>query len=83
MADKFAAQGYLVAIPDLFHGEPVAPDAFFGGKADLPEWLKSHGTESVDPVVDVIIEYLKNTLKVKKLAGVGYCFGAKVCVHIV
>jgi dienelactone hydrolase len=78
MADKFAAQGYLIAVPDLFQGDPVAPDAFFGGKVDLPKWLNNHGTTGVDPVVDVIVDHLKNNLKVNKLAGVGYCFGAKV-----
>jgi dienelactone hydrolase len=81
MADKFSAQGYLVAVPDLFHGDPVVPDAFYGGKIDLPEWLKNHGTSSVDPVADVLVDHLKNTLKIEKLAGVGYCFGAKVCIH--
>jgi dienelactone hydrolase len=81
MADNFSAQGYLVAVPDLFHGDAVVPDAFLGGKFDLPEWLKNHGTSSVDPVADVIIDHLKNTLKVEKLAGIGYCFGAKVCVR--
>jgi dienelactone hydrolase len=45
---------------------------------DLPQWLTRHPTTAVDPIADVVIDHLKNNLKLKKLAGVGYCFGAKV-----
>lgn len=78
MADDFAAQGYLTVVPDLFHGDALSPESYFSGKVDLPQWLTHHDTTTVDPVVDVVIDHLKNTLKFKKLAGVGYCFGAKV-----
>jgi len=78
MADHFAAKGYLTVVPDLFHGDSLNPDNFFGGKVDLPEWLTRHDTATVDPVVDIVIDHLKNSLKVKKLAGVGYCIGGKV-----
>jgi dienelactone hydrolase len=78
MADDFAAQGYLTVVPDLFNGDSLNPDNFFGGKVDLPQWLTHHPTTNVDPIADVVIDHLKTNLKVKKLAGVGYCFGAKV-----
>jgi len=76
----FAAQGYLTVIPDFFDGDALNPEAFFGGKVDLPEWLTRHSTTAVDPIADIVIDYLKNVLKVKKLAGVGYCIGGKVYI---
>lgn len=78
MADDFAAQGYLTVVPDLFHGDSLSPEPFFNGKVDLAEWLTHHDTTTVDPVADIVVGHLKDTLKVKKLASVGYCFGAKV-----
>jgi Dienelactone hydrolase family len=82
MADDFAAQGYLVVVPDLFNGDPLSPESFFGGQVDLSEWLTHHDTTTVDPITDVVIDHLKTILKVEKVAGVGYCFGAKVTTPI-
>ena len=78
MADDFAAQGYVTIVPDLFNGDALNPEQFFNGKVDLRQWLTRHDPTTVDPIADIIIDHLKNTLMVKKLAGVGYCFGAKV-----
>ncbi|KAE9374664.1 dienelactone hydrolase family protein [Stipitochalara longipes BDJ] len=77
MADDFAAQGFLTVVPDLFNGDPLSPEPFYSGKVDFPAWLARHDTTTVDPIANVVVDHLKNTLKVKKLAGVGYCFGGK------
>jgi dienelactone hydrolase len=40
IADQFAANGYLVVMPDLFGGDPIPlnrPDGF-----DLMKWLNGH-----------------------------------------
>jgi dienelactone hydrolase len=78
IADRFASHGYLTVVPDLFKGNAINPAEFASGHFDLQEWLTHHGTESVDPIVEILLDYLKNDLKVEKLAGVGYCFGGKV-----
>lgn len=78
MADDFAAQGYLTVVPDLLHGDALDPEAFYGGKVDFGPWLARHDPTTVDPIADTVIDHLKNALKVKSVAGVGYCFGAKV-----
>lgn len=49
------------------------------GKADLVAWLPKHQTGAVDPVVEKTIKYVRETLGVKKIGAVGYCFGGKVC----
>lgn len=47
------------------------------------KWLTSSGPsgghtfKQVDPIVTAVIKDLKGSLGVKRLASVGYCFGAK------
>ena len=38
---------------------------------------KGHGIDQIDPIISRVISYLKSELGVKKLGGVGYCYGAK------
>ena len=40
LADKIAAAGFFVVVPDFFHGDPYPNDDFSG----IPIWLKEHGT---------------------------------------
>ncbi|PSK56959.1 Protein AIM2 [Elsinoe australis] len=78
IADQFAENGYFVAMPDLFHGDPLQvnrPPDF-----DIMGWLKGppgHLPNRVDPVVEASIKELREKHGVKKLGAVGYCFGAK------
>lgn len=79
LADEFAKSGYLTVIPDLFQGDQISVADMESGKADLPAWLPKHQPANVDPVVEASIKYVRETLGVKKVGAVGYCFGAKVC----
>lgn len=75
IADQYAANGYFVVVPDLFNGNAVPvniPEGF-----DLPGWLKNYTPKQLDPLVDAVVKELKGKLGVKRLGGVGYCFGAK------
>ncbi|OQD74629.1 hypothetical protein PENDEC_c010G06442 [Penicillium decumbens] len=81
LADEFANNGYLTIIPDLFQGDQISLEAMESGKADLPAWLPKHQADNVEPVVDKTIKYLRETLGVKKIGAVGYCFGAKYVVR--
>ena len=82
IADRFAANGYFVVMPDLFHGDPVPlnrPDTY-----DLLAWLRGapgHMTERVDPVVDAVLGSMREFYGCKRIGGVGYCFGAKYVVR--
>lgn len=49
-----------------------------GGKVDLPNWIGKHQPPQVEPVIESTIKHLRQDLGVKKIGGVGYCFGGKV-----
>ncbi|KAL2376458.1 hypothetical protein RJZ90_007500 [Blastomyces dermatitidis] len=76
VADDFAARGYLVVIPDLFHGNALTMNQVMSG-IDIMAWLKDYTTEAVDPIAAATIKYVRETLSIKRVASVGYCFGAK------
>jgi dienelactone hydrolase len=79
IADQFAANGYLTIIPDLFHGDPIPLNR--PAEFDFMVWRKGHGVERVDPIVEASIKELRGKYGVKKIGGVGYCFGAKSVVR--
>ncbi|KAJ5570620.1 uncharacterized protein N7459_010050 [Penicillium hispanicum] len=77
LADEFANNGYLTIIPDLFHGDQISVSDMESGKADLGAWIPKHQPANIDPIVEASIKYARETLGVKKVGAVGYCFGAK------
>lgn len=81
IADEYANNGYLTIIPDIFQGDQISLSDMQSGKADLPSWFPNHQPANVEPVVESTIKYARETLGVKKIGAVGYCFGAKVCTY--
>ncbi|KFX92604.1 hypothetical protein V490_05299 [Pseudogymnoascus sp. VKM F-3557] len=81
VADSFALRGFLTIVPDILDGDTLSLDDFDNGGVDVPGWLPKHLPEVVDPIVDKIIKHLRETLKVQKIAGVGYCYGARYVVR--
>ncbi|KAJ4359240.1 hypothetical protein N0V95_002321 [Ascochyta clinopodiicola] len=80
IADQFAANGYFTIIPDVFNGNTVPLNP--GPDFDFPTWraTKMPREATVDPIYATIIKHLRGELGVKRLGGVGYCFGGKyVC----
>jgi dienelactone hydrolase len=76
IADQFAANGYFVAVPDLFNDDPILLNR--PANFDFMKWLNSgHTSKEVDPITEAVIKDLRSSYGVKKLGGVGYCFGAK------
>ncbi|EPS29102.1 hypothetical protein PDE_04051 [Penicillium oxalicum 114-2] len=83
IADQLAANGYLVVMPDLFHGDPIPlnrPADF-----DLMAWLKGppgHLPPRVEPVVKAVLAEMKTKLGCEKIGAVGYCFGGKYAIRL-
>ncbi|KXG53223.1 Dienelactone hydrolase [Penicillium griseofulvum] len=80
LADEFANNGYLTIIPDIFQGDAINVNDMVTGKANLPAWLPNHQPAHVEPPIVSTLKYIRETLGVKKVGAVGYCFGGKyVC----
>ncbi|CAJ1941218.1 unnamed protein product [Sphenostylis stenocarpa] len=78
IADKVAANGYFVVVPDFFNGEPYNPENV---NRRFAVWLKDHdpgkGIETAKPV----IEALKS--KGASAVGVaGFCWGARTVTNL-
>ncbi|KAI9762561.1 MAG: hypothetical protein M4579_000364 [Chaenotheca gracillima] len=79
IADQFAANGYFCLIPDLFNGDPVPLNK--PGDFDIFKWLEAgHKPENVEPIITAVIKALRNEMGVKRIGGVGYCFGGKYVI---
>ncbi|GLT70973.1 hypothetical protein SLA2020_430190 [Shorea laevis] len=57
IADKVAAAGFYVVVPDSMHGEPFSYD---NADRPLPVWLKDHGTDKGFEEAKPIIEAVKS-----------------------
>ncbi|EXB95848.1 hypothetical protein L484_010047 [Morus notabilis] len=78
LADKIAAAGFFVAVPDFFHGDPfVAGDA----SRPLPVWLKDHGTDKGFEEAKPVTEDLKSK-GFSAIGAAGFCWGGKVVVEL-
>ncbi|BBG93288.1 hypothetical protein Prudu_001257 [Prunus dulcis] len=55
LADKIAAAGFIVVLPDFFNGDP-----FDGNLASLPVWIKAHGVDKTIEDAKPVIEALKS-----------------------
>ncbi|KAK9469479.1 dienelactone hydrolase [Lipomyces arxii] len=81
LSDNFAKQGFLTLLPNLFYDDPAPypPTNTFV----MPDWLKAHGPEVTEPIIEKTIAYCKaNFPSVSAFYAVGYCYGAKYVVRL-
>ncbi|KAK9281772.1 hypothetical protein L1049_004678 [Liquidambar formosana] len=78
LADKVAASGFYVLVPDFFYGDPYVPD-----NADKPisVWRESHGTDKGFEDAKPVIAALKSK-GISAIGAAGFCWGAKVVVEL-
>ncbi|XP_027332259.1 endo-1,3;1,4-beta-D-glucanase-like [Abrus precatorius] len=72
LADKVAAAGYYVVVPDFFNGDPIDLEDV---NRPLPVWLKDHEPEKGFEAAKPIIEALKSK-GASAVGAVGFCWGA-------
>ncbi len=81
VSDRFAAEGYVVIVPELFHR--TAPPGFEGSYTDFAA-LKAHyeavTTETAEADLRSAYEWLSSNTKVKAdaISSVGFCMGGRV-----
>ncbi|EPS69745.1 hypothetical protein M569_05020 [Genlisea aurea] len=76
LADKIGDAGFFAVVPDLFRGDPFAPE-----KSGLGDWIKGHGTDKGFEDAKPVVEALK-AKGVAKIGAAGFCWGAKVVVEL-
>ncbi|XP_030922867.1 endo-1,3;1,4-beta-D-glucanase-like [Quercus lobata] len=78
LADKVAASGFYVVVPDFFHGEPFVLD---NANRPIQVWLKDHGPDKGFEEAKPVIEALRSK-GVSAVGAAGFCWGAKVVVEL-
>ncbi|KAF8401627.1 hypothetical protein HHK36_012573 [Tetracentron sinense] len=78
LADKVAAAGFLVVVPDFFYGDPYVLD---NNQKNRTDWKKAHGTDKGFEDAKPVISALKSK-GVSAIGAAGFCWGAKVVVQL-
>ncbi|CAK9161885.1 unnamed protein product [Ilex paraguariensis] len=75
LADKVAAAGFLVVVPDFFYGDP------YDVNKDLQSWIKSHAVDKGFEDAKTIISALK-IRGVSDVGAAGFCWGGMVAAKL-
>ncbi|KAH6816505.1 alpha/beta-Hydrolases superfamily protein [Perilla frutescens var. frutescens] len=75
LADKVAASGFLVVVPDLFHGDP------FSFEKPREAWASAHTPDKGCEDAKNVVEALKSR-GVAKVGAAGFCWGGMVVVRL-
>ncbi|MCL7046016.1 hypothetical protein MKW94_005657 [Papaver nudicaule] len=68
LADKVAAAGYYVVVPNFFHGDPFTPDK------TMITWYQSHLAEDAAKEAKPVIEALRSK-GISAIGAAGICWG--------
>ncbi|KAI8561433.1 hypothetical protein RHMOL_Rhmol04G0339200 [Rhododendron molle] len=78
LADKCAAAGYLVVVPDFLHGDPFDKS---NPNRTFQAWSDAHPIDKATETAISVVEALK-AKGVSKIGCAGFCWGAKVVVKL-
>ncbi|KAF3489513.1 hypothetical protein F2Q69_00053648 [Brassica cretica] len=78
LADKVAASGFYVVVPDYFYGDPYDPSH---QDRPVPVWIKDHGPDKGFEDTKPVLEAIKNK-GITAIGAAGMCWGGKVVVEL-
>ncbi|CDY18109.1 BnaA01g23700D [Brassica napus] len=78
LADKVAASGFYVVVPDYFYGDPYDPSH---QDRSVPIWIKDHGPDKGFEDTKPVLEAIKNK-GITAIGAAGMCWGGKVVVEL-
>jgi len=78
LADKVAANGFLVVVPDFFYGDPLD---LGNPNVDWQSWLKIHGVDKGCEDAKLVISDLRSK-GVTSIGAAGFCWGGVVVVKL-
>ncbi|KAG4977595.1 hypothetical protein JHK82_036863 [Glycine max] len=79
LADKVAAAGFLVVVPDLLYGDYIVD--LNNPQFDRESWRKAHGKDKACEDTKPLISALKSK-GVKSIGAAGFCWGGVVVVKL-
>ncbi|KAL2621603.1 hypothetical protein R1flu_001808 [Riccia fluitans] len=80
LADRTAAKGFFVVVPDVFHGDPFVPADPTNPMASAPAWMAKHDPTDLSDV-KAIIKQLKEQ-GIQKIGATGFCWGGKMAITL-
>ncbi|XP_009799861.1 endo-1,3;1,4-beta-D-glucanase-like, partial [Nicotiana sylvestris] len=78
LADKVAAAGYYVVVPEFLYGDPYNPE---NTEKPLSIWIQSHGTDKGFEDAKKVVAALKDK-GISAIGAAGFCWGAKVVTDL-
>ncbi|XP_078436320.1 endo-1,3;1,4-beta-D-glucanase-like [Wolffia australiana] len=78
LADKVAAAGFFVVVPDFFNGDPYVPD---NPDKPIKDWLQIHSPEKSYEKANNLVNALKSK-GLSSFAAAGFCWGAKLVTEL-
>ncbi|XP_022722801.1 endo-1,3;1,4-beta-D-glucanase-like [Durio zibethinus] len=76
LADKVAASGFYVVVPDFLYGEPYNPE-----RSNIAVWFKDHTVDKAFEDAKIIVDALKSK-GFSSIGAAGFCWGAKAVVEL-
>lgn len=78
LADKIAAAGFYVVVPDFLYGDPYDPSSV---TRPIKVWIQSHGTDKGTEDAEQVLSDLASK-GFSTIGAAGFCWGAKVTVQL-